>query len=123
MKNRDVIDIFLDALPTRTDVFMGQSSDWQSLVDKDNDYMTPNISKMDTKMGIRSVRGLTKIDSDMFQYAPDTGRPIFTNNVLDQYALTPLTTTLGTSLVPTRPIICESFGRQVRVVHLLSSRI
>ena len=87
-ENRDVIDIFLDALPTRTDVFMGQSSDWQSLVDKDNDYMTPDISKMDTKMGIRSVRGLTKIDSEMFQYAPDTGRPIFTNNVLDQYALT-----------------------------------
>lgn len=87
-ENADILKLFLDALPTRTDVFMGQRymlEDW----DPEDSIMSPTEdSKIKIRTGMSCMYGLRNIDSDMFIYAPDLGRPIFTNSTTNPLRLT-----------------------------------
>lgn len=86
-ENRDLINVLMEALPTRTDIFMGQQYKAESW-DTNGEIMVPNFDAQQLKLGVAAIRTLTKIDSEMYSYAPDIGRPIFTNNVTHKQALT-----------------------------------
>lgn len=87
--NADILTLFLDALPTRTDIFMGQRytlEDWDTA---DGEVMSLNDdTKIRFKTGLSSMYGLKKVDSPMYIYAPDIGRPIFTDSNYNPLRLT-----------------------------------
>lgn len=76
--NADILDLFYAALPTRTDVFMGQQAGVSS-IDVDGKISVPDYSQLGLGTGVSSIYGLKNIPSDMFIYAPSIGRPIFTD--------------------------------------------
>lgn len=85
--NQDILKLFLDALPTRTDIFMGQQYRVKDL-DTYDEILSPNYDNNGVKLGAASIYGLTNINSAMWIYAPSIGRPIWTDNKNDALALT-----------------------------------
>ena len=85
-QNADIRQLFYDALPTRTDIFMGQQYVAESY-DLDDTIISPDTDSLGVRLGSGSMYGLKDIDSDMFIYAPDLGRPIFTDTATDPLAL------------------------------------
>lgn len=86
-ENQDILQLFLDALPTRTDVLMSQSYIIEDY-DTDDNIMSPDMNNPAVKLFVSSMYGLKNIPGDMFIYFPSIGRPIFTNTLSNPLALT-----------------------------------
>lgn len=86
--NSDILKLFLDALPTRTDVFMGQSYSLEDYDTDDNIMSLNDDTKVRFRTGMASMYGLKKVDSPMYIYAPDLGRPFFSDDDIDPRRLT-----------------------------------
>lgn len=84
--NQDILQLFYDALPTRTDIFLTQQYVAESY--DDNNIMSPDIDSLGVRLNLSAVYGLKNIPGDMFVYSKDVGRPIFTNDLSDPLALT-----------------------------------
>lgn len=84
--NKDLLNLFFDALPTRADIFMSQQYT-TSTVDPEGEVLTPDKEEQGVRVGVASVYGKTKINNEMFIYAPDLGRPVFTDNDNNAHAL------------------------------------
>lgn len=85
--NQDIYTLFLDALPTRTDVFMSQRYTAESY-DEFDEILSPNTDYSHVRLGASSIYGLLDIQSDSWIYAPRIGRPIWTDDTSNSLALT-----------------------------------
>lgn len=85
--NQDILNLFLDALPTRTDVFLGQqyvAEDFDEL----DEIISPNHDYGRVKVGNASIYGLHDFSNpNLWIYAPEIGRPIWTEDLTSPLAL------------------------------------